>query len=149
MSVEMADEPRFVQLELAPAMSSPRLARAWTAEVLREWDLTHGLDDVLLLVTELVTNAVLHARTPVTVELSWQGAQFRVAVVDASPVMPRVGLDSRSDDASGRGLLLVDRLADKWGLEPVDGGKSVWCVLRLDRGDSVRTDPSGPSAVTL
>lgn len=136
MSVEMAYEPQLVELELTSALSSPRLARHWAAEVLREWDLTPWLDDVQLLVTELVTNAVLHARTPVTVRLSWREAQFRVAVVDASPAMPRVGLDTPSDHTTGRGLLLIDGLADEWGMELVTGGKSVWCVLRLDRAEA-------------
>lgn len=136
MSVAMADEPQLVQLELTPALASPRLARDWTAEVLREWDLAPWLDDMQSLVTELVTNAVLHARTPVTVELSWRQAQLRVAVVDASTVMPRVGLDTPSGYTTGRGLLLVDGLADEWGVDLVTGGKSVWCVLRLDRAEA-------------
>ena len=128
----MADGSQFVELQLAPALTSPKHARVWAAEVLIDWDLTSWLDDVQSLITELVANAVLHARTTMMVRLSCQDAQLRIAVIDTSPTMPRVDLDALSVHTTGRGLLLIDELADEWGIDPVGGGKSVWCMLRLD-----------------
>ena len=100
-------------------------------DTLRRW----GRDDLTtsgaLLVTELVTNAILHARTMVRVILE-RGADFvRVEVRDGSPVRPALrnhGLDA----TTGRGLALVSQLADSWGVD-VDGtGKVVWAQLVED-----------------
>jgi hypothetical protein len=84
-------------------------------------------EDVLLMVSELVTNACLHAPSgPQELRLGWDGARLRVEVVDGSAVVPR--LSGRRDPArpGGHGLLVVDRLASRWGTRPEGAGKSVW-----------------------
>lgn len=82
-----------------------------------------------LLVSELVTNAVRHApqSTEVTVQLLWRESVFRLAVTDAGGPLRRPGRQARASDENGRGLLLVEALADSWGSYPVAGGKVVWC----------------------
>ncbi|WP_316528698.1 ATP-binding protein [Kitasatospora brasiliensis] len=84
-------------------------------------------EDVLLMVSELVTNACLHARGgPRELRLSWNGARLRVEVADDSPVPPRLRPFAGAGQPGGHGLRVVDRLARAWGSQPEDGGKSVW-----------------------
>ncbi|MGW7447926.1 ATP-binding protein [Kitasatospora sp. NPDC054795] len=84
-------------------------------------------EDVLLMVSELVTNACLHASGgPRELRLHWDGARLRVEVVDASPVPPRLRPFAGAGRPGGHGLRVVDRLADAWGFRPDDGGKLVW-----------------------
>ena len=91
-------------------------------------------DDLLfaleLLVSEVVTNAVTHARSAPRIEAQLTPTTIRVPVYDADPRLP----DHRVPDEErpgGRGLHLLDRLASRWGAEPTDGGKVVW--FELDR----------------
>ena len=88
-----------------------------------------GLDDIAtLLASELVTNAVLHARSAVELRLHIDGGRVRVEVHDGSamPVTPR---HFTSDAATGRGLLLVTELAAAWGSDVGPDGKCVWFEL--------------------
>ena len=87
-------------------------------------------DVATLLVSELVTNALLHARTQLTVRVQVVGDGVRFDVVDGSPVPPAVRRFSSAESATGRGLALVERLATAWGVEPTGPGKCVW--FRLD-----------------
>ena len=89
-------------------------------------------DDLALLVTELVTNAVRHGGAasdrPLRVELRREGGRIRVEVVDPGsefePSQPGAG-----DSDGGWGLFLVDRLSERWGVHPVPSGKCVWFEL--------------------
>lgn len=85
------------------------------------------IDTATLLVSEVVTNAILHARTAVTLTVQQLGAAARIAVHDGSPVRPRVHAFSVTA-ATGRGLRLLDQLAEHWGVDadPRTGGKTVW-----------------------
>ncbi|MCF2533047.1 ATP-binding protein [Yinghuangia soli] len=87
------------------------------------------LDTLELLVSELVTNAVQHApqTSTVTVELLRTGRTLRIAVTDAGALLPRPRTPVQSADEHGRGLMLVEALAEDWGSRPVPGGKVVWC----------------------
>jgi anti-sigma regulatory factor (Ser/Thr protein kinase) len=93
-----------------------------------------GVDRGLLemAVSELVTNAVLHARTDFVVTLARLDGAVRVEVTDASTVLPRQRqVDSSS--VTGRGLTIVASVADRWGYEPTATGKTVW--FEMDRRD--------------
>ncbi|MFI9160938.1 ATP-binding protein [Kitasatospora aureofaciens] len=93
-------------------------------------------EDVLLMVSELVTNACLHAPGgPRELRLDWDGVRLRVEVVDASPVLPRLAGAGDPSRPGGHGLRVVDRLARAWGAGPDDGGKLVWLEVGspLDR----------------
>lgn len=80
-----------------------------------------------LLVSELVTNVVRHARTPFTVAVT-DGDPIRVSVRDGVAADLRVTA-ARGDATSGRGLAILEALAHRWGVEPREGGKEVWFEL--------------------
>lgn len=84
------------------------------------------LDDMVLLTTEVVTNAVLHGCPPITIAVESSERACRVTVSDGCPQHPRAARPS-VDSQGGRGLMIIERLADGWGVEPRPGfGKAVW-----------------------
>jgi hypothetical protein len=107
----------------------PRRARAFVAETLRAW-LAGPLEAAVLVVSELATNAVLHAASDFEVSISPADRVVRVVVRDTNrwPPIPNEG-DSGAD--SGRGLTLVEGLSASWGYDLLDGGKRVWADLAL------------------
>ena len=91
-------------------------------------DASGACDDAAALVSELATNAVIHARTPFTLVVSRIEDRVRVDVHDGSAVLPRrraYGLDA----ATGRGLRLISTMSSDWGIEAETGGKVVWFEL--------------------
>ena len=88
-----------------------------------------GLGDLLLVVSELVTNAVLHARTTARFVLRWDGRCARVEVTDGDRQPPRVPVEAPA--VGGRGLFLVDRLSSEWGSDPAPSGKTVWALVQV------------------
>ncbi|MCW2605482.1 MAG: putative sensor protein [Frankiales bacterium] len=115
-------------LELPAAPTAPGSARAHTRRLLAEWDLLDLTDTVVLLVSELVTNAVLHTGSASSLLVERDGEGVRITVSDASPVLP-VQRHSSTTATTGRGVQLLQDLADSWGAQPVEGGKQVWCVV--------------------
>ena len=91
------------------------------------------LEDAKLVVTELVTNALLHGQPPLTLRVAQKGEQLRVEVQDASRVMPVIPRPNH-DAMTGRGLGLVAALSSTWGVEPTAHGKVIWA--ELDRSDA-------------
>jgi anti-sigma regulatory factor (Ser/Thr protein kinase) len=83
----------------------------------------------VLLVSELVTNAVRHAGSTLTVAVAIGRAAVRVEVRDRSPRLPALRESTGGDDEWGRGLVLVDALASRWGAERLPSGKRVWFEL--------------------
>jgi anti-sigma regulatory factor (Ser/Thr protein kinase) len=79
-------------------------------------------------VTELVTNAVLHARTPIVVVVDRSPGRVYLAVSDGSDAQP-IARDYGIDAATGRGIALVEELSTRWGVERSPSGKQVWCEL--------------------
>lgn len=111
---------------LAPEPASASTARRFASDVLQEWHEDAAADVVTLLVSELVTNALLHTGTPVEIGLRRRGRRLRVEVADQSPVEPGVRAYD-PEAATGRGLGLVGLLAEEWGVERRPGdGKVVW-----------------------
>jgi anti-sigma regulatory factor (Ser/Thr protein kinase) len=98
------------------------------------------LEIALLLTSELVTNAIRHARTRFAVEVhEVDGPQLRVSVSDASTEWPRVVV-APPEAQSGRGLFFVDQYAATWGVDAMpDGGKRVWFSLRCDQVPPTKT----------
>ncbi len=120
----------YLRTALPARADSVRKAR----ELVRSLCLDSGLqadpDIVLLLVSELVSNAVQHARGTVEVSAREVGSTLRVEVRDESSTLPRVH-DHSVDATNGRGMQMVDRLADRWGAESAGPGlgKTVWFEL--------------------
>jgi anti-sigma regulatory factor (Ser/Thr protein kinase) len=112
-------------LPLDPVPASPALARRWVTRALDGIGCAALSEVVALLVSEVVTNALLHARTPLEVDVRPHGDGVRVEVRDGSPAGPRRKRHSL-EGTTGRGLCLVERLADDWGWRPESGGKVVW-----------------------
>jgi two-component sensor histidine kinase len=114
--------------------SVPR-ARRFADETLTGWGLAgwERTGDVLLCVSELVTNAVVHGVPPgrqLLVFLRWDGRVLHVEVHDSGGGEPRAR-DGKPCDEGGRGLLLVTLLSDKWGVRQRELGKAVWCEFRV------------------
>lgn len=87
------------------------------------------LDDAVLLVSELVTNSVLHGGPPLVVAVDCDGETLQVRVRDGSTTMPSSRLAGFGDE-NGRGLALVAAMSEEWGVDPAPDGKHVWFVIR-------------------
>lgn len=114
--------------------SSPRsaaAARQLVNDTLTGTSAQGCADLTALLTSELVTNATLHARTPVEVRVSVSGAVVRVDVSDGSTWLP-VMFASPGDALSGRGLHIVQSLATRWGSDATGRGKTVWFELAVN-----------------
>jgi anti-sigma regulatory factor (Ser/Thr protein kinase) len=105
-------------------------ARRFVQTTFRGLAADDALDTAVLLTSELVTNAVLHACSIVQVVLTNPRGALRAAVSDTSPHMPVIKPGSGSSGESGRGLQLIDRLAETWGVESGHPGKTVWFCVR-------------------
>lgn len=127
--------PSVVSLRLTPHPTAPRAARDFVSRTLLDWRLSQRSPEACVVVSELVTNAMIHAGTDIDLTLSEHRRSVRVAVRDRShdlPVERHYGLD-----APGRGLAIVAELSSGWGVLPrTDGGKVVWAVLDASPGQS-------------
>jgi anti-sigma regulatory factor (Ser/Thr protein kinase) len=113
--------------------SSASSARRFVRDTLHSWGLDEHTEIATLLISELVTNAVLHAQSAPEVILLTAGSGLRVEVRDQSPVLParrHYGLQA----GTGRGIVLVEEMASEWGAEPSGPGKVVWFELRAGSG---------------
>ncbi len=117
---------------------SPGQARRFVAGALEDAGLDYLEDAVLLLVSELVTNALLHARTAISVACTITRAELLVEVTDGSGVLPQ-RRHYATTATTGRGLALVEATAQDWGVERRDDGKVVWFTLPTQPG-AVRGD---------
>ncbi|MFF8093106.1 ATP-binding protein [Streptomyces sp. NPDC016675] len=116
-----------------PMQTGPKTARDWAHKHLETLDWTAGapetVDAVLLTVSELVTNAHVHARSHAQLVMTWDGRCLHVAVHDASSTLPRARPPSE-ERLGGRGMFLVDALADSWEAHRCPDGKTVIACFR-------------------
>ncbi|NED33273.1 ATP-binding SpoIIE family protein phosphatase, partial [Streptomyces sp. SID8499] len=108
-----------------------RHARRFTRRTLRAWGVTEETDAALLVVSELVTNALVHTEGQVRLDLTLVSHRLRIAVADGSPRTPVKPPSIGWEATGGRGIYLVEALSAAWGTLPVGGGKQVWCELPL------------------
>jgi anti-sigma regulatory factor (Ser/Thr protein kinase) len=128
--------------EFSPQPASAGDARRFVRQTLMDWDAEALEYRVSALVTELATNAVLHAHTPFVVELSYDGRQLRLRVTDGSPRSP-VRKAHSPGATTGRGLDLVGALSDSWGVDSLVRGKTVWCSIGADAATSMFDEGRG------
>ena len=138
---------RHVRLAALP--SAVPWARRIVRHMLREWQLETLSDPVLLLVSELVTNAVKatggqiadnQSLPMIGLTIRLTDASVLTEVWDASQALP-VLQEADLTGERGRGLVLVDFLADSWGHFGADGGKVVWCAVAIPDGQSAADEP--------
>jgi anti-sigma regulatory factor (Ser/Thr protein kinase) len=122
---------RTASIDLPPSPISVPTARHMVDELLRAWHVPHDRGDAALLVTELVANVVDHAGSEAnfTLELTASDTGLRVSVADGSSIQPIVR-ELSTDRPRGRGLFMIQAIADRWGSEEHRGGKRVWFELR-------------------
>jgi len=116
--------------DLSCHTGAPSAARRWTADCLRAHlgdrpAVPDLIDDAVLCVSELVTNAVHAGCTSLRVELSFKDDGVRVGVVDDAPGRPALR-SAGAGERSGRGLRLVEAVSRRWGVDVVERGKLVW-----------------------
>ena len=122
-------------LELDAALSSPRRARAWTCQILREWQLAGLADDAEAIIAELTANAVRASaglkQPAIRLALAFDHCELLILVSDGNPALPQAQ-DPAADAESGRGLLMVEALSNRFGWYHLEGGtagKVVWVEL--------------------
>ncbi|MEU9445866.1 SpoIIE family protein phosphatase [Streptomyces sp. NPDC048304] len=124
-----------LQQHVAPGDSEALTqARHLIRAAVRSWGYRDRADEIELVADELITNALMHTEGSAIVTLRALDSgqrKLRIEVEDSSSALPR-RREPGEDGVSGRGLLLVDMLADGWGVEARGGGKAVWCEFRRD-----------------
>jgi anti-sigma regulatory factor (Ser/Thr protein kinase) len=145
-----------VEVDLVPLSADGRAAgeaRRVVRRQLQSWELDDLLDTAMLLTSEVVTNVIVHTASAPTLGLARDGAGLRVTVVDGSPVPPRRRWHSATA-TTGRGLQMLQELADEWGWDPVGDGKAVWFRLggttgpAADGSARAHQDRVAPAAAT-
>jgi anti-sigma regulatory factor (Ser/Thr protein kinase) len=116
------------EVELPVSREAPALARDFLRGSTCVEHHSEVVDDAVLLVSELVTNSVLHGGPPVVVAVDCDEATLQVRVRDGSPTMP-APRDAASGDENGRGLALVAEMSADWGVDTEEDGKHVWFVI--------------------
>ena len=119
--------PRIWKLEAEPGAA--RLARGHVTDFCGDAGCHDLADDATVIVTELVSNAVIHAMTTSELRVSYGAGVLRIEVMDAAPHRPVMRSPGTTEE-HGRGLLLVSTLSESWGVEPQPDGKLVWAELR-------------------
>ena len=126
---ESTPPAEHVHVDLPQDQRAPSEARRAARAALTSWRLPELVDAVALAVSELVTNAIRYGRPTVSVDLARQRSQVRVAVHDGDPTEPPAAGQAEADAESGRGLAIVEALADDVVVEQIaDDGK----VVRVD-----------------
>jgi hypothetical protein len=116
-------------LDLQYAPSSPLIARTRAVEFVSPWASDRFCGDLRVLVSELVTNAVLHGLPDIRLNVCTVAAlRVRFEVFDGSDALPEIRKPS-IESRSGRGLKIVDAIATDWGARRLLDGKVVWCEL--------------------
>lgn len=137
---------RSATVELSPAPQSAGLARRFVREQVRAWGLGTDEDDVALMVSELVTNVGLHARTEALVSVSVRDGCLRVEVTDRSHQPVEVRPHALGAE-TGRGLRIVDALASDWGVRQTATGKTVWFEVPARAASPGRAAADGAAGV--
>jgi hypothetical protein len=123
----LAEHAREASIALTPNPTSSYAAQNFVGGNFARWGRGELTETAVLLTSEVVTNAIVHARTDLVVTATLDGNRARVAVRDE--VTPPDWRHPRTESEDGRGLLLVDALATSWGVLAYGRGKGVWFEL--------------------
>jgi anti-sigma regulatory factor (Ser/Thr protein kinase) len=116
-------------LDLPPMAHSASQGRHFVVAALQRWQLDSLVDSAALLSSEIISNAVLHARTPLTVSVERIGDDcVQISVTDGSPFVPQ-RRQASTDSTNGRGIDLLDRLSTSWSVTSSTAGKTVLFTL--------------------
>jgi anti-anti-sigma regulatory factor/anti-sigma regulatory factor (Ser/Thr protein kinase) len=121
------------QVDLDPVPSATAVARDLVDQACVGWRLREVADVAALVATELVANAVQHARTPMIFAVTRRPTYLHLACRDSSHVLPRRDAGEGDDTPAGRGLLIIEAMAMGWGFSPTADGKVVWATVRSRR----------------
>jgi signal transduction histidine kinase len=121
---------RHASVALPAATTAPRDARRFTVETLQKWGVAAVREEAELIVSELVTNALRHARSPSRVALAATDSCLRIEVADDGQGRA-VRRHAVPEDTGGRGLMLVEAMADRWGSQHDGHEHVVWCEISL------------------
>lgn len=116
------------EVVLPPLPSSVKQARQFVSDALDGVEPADSAADALLVVSELVTNALVHAGTDITVRVDTDEQPTRIEVADGSSEVPGLRLPGAGAKA-GRGLLLVEHFTHQWGVDSTASGKVVWFTV--------------------
>jgi anti-sigma regulatory factor (Ser/Thr protein kinase) len=123
---------RIAQAEFAADSSAPSAARHWVSGLLDRWELSSLSDMATLLTSELATNAVRHTRSAPTVTAAAADGVLEIAVADRDPNhLPGISHAQQTTQPGGRGLAIVETLAQQWGTKVLPQGKQVWFHLGI------------------
>ncbi|MGW2532756.1 ATP-binding protein [Streptomyces sp. NPDC001595] len=126
-----------------PVSTGPKAARDWARDHLRALGWTDSapgtVDDVLLAVSELVTNAHVHAHSTARLVMTWDGRCLHITVHDDDAASLPAPREPSRDGLGGRGMFLIDALADDWEARPCPDGKAVTaCFCPPDTSQDAR-----------
>ena len=126
-------------MAIEPNPTAVRTSRRLVADAMGPVD-EDVFDRALLCASELVTNAIEHAEPPAGLRVSVDGRTVRIEVDDSTEQLPTI---RHPDETSvrGRGMLIVQRCSDRWGIVSRPGGKTVWCELSLAEVQRPRRAP--------
>jgi anti-anti-sigma factor len=124
--------PGQLSARLQPVVGAARQARELVTEACARWDVPELIGPACTIVTELVNNVVVHARTPMEVVLRIGERYLHISVRDESAQAPEARGPASPTAPGGRGLMMVAAVAQRWGFTPAGAGKVVWATLRTD-----------------
>lgn len=130
----MQGSDRVRKIELHASLANAATARTFVADYLTEHDLSHLVESACQVVSELATNAIVHARTSFTITMSQADGTVLLRVGDQSSMLP-VRFEPEEMDISGRGLMIVEALSLDWGVisGPL-GSKTIWASFARTGG---------------
>ncbi|MDG4767646.1 hypothetical protein O7632_26655 [Solwaraspora sp. WMMD406] len=116
-------------LDLLPVAGAARRARELVTDGCARWDVPHLTGPACVAITEMVNNVVVHAGTAMSVRVAYRNGTLRLSVRDGSADLPRLRGPVPPTALGGRGMLLVDAVARRWGGTPISGGKLTWATI--------------------
>lgn len=136
------DHDHRLAFSLDPLVGAARRSRETITEACDRWQRPELAGSACIVVTEMVNNVVAHARTSMVVLLAVRDGGLAVAVRDESPVAPAFTGAPAPTAYGGRGMLLIDSVASRWGSLPLPHGKVVWALLGTGKDGDDRMDPA-------